>query len=892
MSLLRAFLYASGTKDEWSVSPYREMAPLLEAVLGLATQGTTSALHVGFWRPDTARVAEIAKEFDGALLLSDAAIAALPPGALVSEAPVGRIEQLSFWLVLDGFGHRAAERTLQGAFSDPSSSSVTQFQKNERREGPRSTDSGERSRQDVDHARIPWGWVATLEAADAALFKTATDVGIFNEASYFEVEWSLPLEVRADLAVARYRCLSGVSPDPATLLDHLGSCPPWILSRDLRTFDLTVRARNVFSAHSLRTVADVLRLGINRLYKLPNFGRGTGYAFAQLLCDALQAGPTYSDQAVQSGSDSAQADAGTGAAQGEHARASLLEPPATPTTFLEGVEEAIGGLSDLQRDVLVSRIGYGTQPQTLQGVAERLGVTRERVRQIQKKSFGLLAPHPVWAVLSSKLDLLLRERTTPLLVQGMSVLDLWFVGVEGHVKPLEELCERLLGDRFHIIFINDVPVVTRLSGAGWEKAKRSCRAMLEESMNTCLDEAQARALVDTALVQVGSELRDDLWAAVTEDALWVSSGNGCRVLSGFSRSAESVVTAILMACDEPLHFSEIARRAAFMGEQCNPRSLHNAAAVVGHLFGRGIYGLRRHSSLSDEQLALVRQEIEALILGGVHERQWHADELADELVVRGLDFDGQVSKYIVNLALAESEALSYLGRMVWGLKKQWAQEAASRLDMRQAVIATLEAAGTPLSTTEIKRRIQDGRGVNEHFQIFPSGPLIRLGPALWGLSPRDVPHDLEPTLDAIRVRLHAHGRGLHVAEIEEMLTADMRPLTLDTRALIGFGFSRGLRIDRGAYVYLVEWRESRRLSVSDALKRVLEEFDVDGATIETIHSKVNVLTERGVPRTHISTLLQDCDVEWDAASGRWKMANRAASADDSHRDVSDNVVID
>jgi len=58
----------------------------------------------------------------------------------------------------------------------------------------------------------------------------------------------------------------------------------------------------------------------------------------------------------------------------------------------------------------------------------------------------------------------------------------------------------------------------------------------------------------------------------------------------------------------------------------------------------------------------------------------------------------------------------------------------SRIDVHQAVVAIVQAAGHPLSTGEIKERLTAVRGVNEFFQIFPIDPLIRVQPGRWGIN--------------------------------------------------------------------------------------------------------------------------------------------------------------
>lgn len=858
MQLLRAFLYARDREGNWSVNPYRELEPLLDALSTRAQAGDFMALHIGFWRPDTACISAIAQKWSSALLLSESARAGMPLGTVTSKEPVERLDGITFFQVLSGLGYDCVEPAPTPSVGPPVAY--------EPATGASPVDAGNSS---------PADWIADLQLVEPALCEELLGHGIFNDSTYIARENNLRREARAKVGIARYQLRSGIALDPGTLLEHLAHCPPWLLALRLNALDLTVRLRNVFNAQGLSTVADVARFGYSRTLRLPNFGRGSAFAFGKIIWSSLLQGP----HPLQGSDVNAVEVAISSLDRAENGKQiPLLEQGPSPSSFGEAIESSIRILTDIQREVLTARLGIRRDAETLQVIGERLGLTRERVRQIQHKALERLTRSPGLVDLKSRLEGLLKDRSTPLLVRGLSAVDSWFIGINDYISAFPDLCEHLSNDVFHAIQIGDLLIVTRLSRSRWEIAKKSARNALLSQADGTLNEIAARALIDSLLVGDGSELRDELWEVATEDALWHEDGARVRTFAGFQRSAEDLVLAILSSSESPLHFNEIARRASSLGHDYAPRRLHHAAAEVAYLLGRGIYGLKRHSPLSMDELASVRAEVESVILGGDPRRQWHSDELSEELEQRGFDFQGRLNKYILNLALEQSEILSYLGRMVWGLREAWVQEAASRLDTRQAVISVLEAAGTPLTAAEIKIRVQQGRGVDGHFQIFPYGPLVRLGPALWGLCPRDLdPMMCEPLLQTLTSELRRRDRGMHLTEVENLFGSNLHLTGADARAVIALGAARGLRIDRGLHVYLEEWGQSRRVSVSDAVKRALRDLNEGGAGIEEIHAAVNRIAERDVPRTIVSSVLQDCEAEWDVHSGRWKCAPSTAA---------------
>jgi RNA polymerase primary sigma factor len=58
----------------------------------------------------------------------------------------------------------------------------------------------------------------------------------------------------------------------------------------------------------------------------------------------------------------------------------------------QALRQALGNLPDREREVVVLRYGIGgVEPKTLEEIGRRLGLTRERVRQIELDSLRRLA---------------------------------------------------------------------------------------------------------------------------------------------------------------------------------------------------------------------------------------------------------------------------------------------------------------------------------------------------------------------------------------------------------------------------------------------------------------------------------------------------------------------
>lgn len=822
-------MFSSSPSGEWSSSAYRDLELLLDATRkALAVDSASAAIHVGFWRPETAQVAELARRWRGALLLSDAAIGALPPPLCVSDAPVGRVGGISFRVALDGFGYQVTDPGSKSSVPHVAQTSLTDYMGSSQEKFS--------------------GWVKYFVALKPSWVPVLQAACIWDEASYEQNEISLSIDARAELAIERFRAAVGAGVNRLNLLDNLHACPNWFLDDKLKFLDLKNRMRKVCDVHNFVTIRDLTTKGYSGLLRLQHVGEGTVHHLAANLYEAF---------------------VNADALRRESRPELEVGDPHSFKTILDGFESVASEFAHRERVVWVARLGVGCNQQTLQAIADDLGVTRERVRQIESKILMRARHHPFWKQLATRVRGHLNDRRSALLLNGMPAVDPWFSGVEALKEPLREVFHEFLNDEFAIIDIHGNPVLTMFSVAQWEGAIRAAKALLRDLAEARATEEQARVQVGALISGVGEELRDDLWFEVRDTAIWALNGSGERTIVGFGFTAEAVVTAVLESAGHPLHYQEIYRRSKqFVEKEHDERSLHNAARNVALLYGRGIYGLRSHCPFTDEELALIGAEVEDIVAGGEPTKQWHTSELLDELLERGLDFEGELTKYIVNIALSDSKMLSNMRRMVWGYKSAWQPGASSRLDMRQAIMALLETSGGPLSTLEIRDLLKSDRGVNSHFQIHPTGNLVRVGPGLWGLSERDIKvRDPDLLLEKLASRLRATQEGIHSSEVACLL-GDV--CEKDIQALLGLLHLKGMRRDRWQYIYLSTWESARRVTPSQAVEQALDCFPA-GASIDAIRTEANRLTKRQLKATQVSSLLLHIETAvFDHQSGLWR----------------------
>ena len=726
-------------------------------------------------------------------------------GFSVSENAIGFVEEEPIYLALDGWGYRIDAPVTVAAYPT------------------------------VEMKDWLRDYVAFSDRDTAAL----CDAEICDDASYMENESQLPIELRTRLGTFRLaRKCEGVSGDPCMLAR---SAPPWLAERALEDLGLTVRLSNVFSRHKIVTVSDLGRHSLSQMFGFSNFGRKSVTDLIDVLERALAAGVQTNDVRASEISD---------------------------RPLLDLVEATLQRLTERQQDILRRRMGWGIAPQTLAEIGDSYGITRERIRQIEAKTVKRIVREEYWDdLLAEKIAGMLANRAFPLPLAGAEALDPWFTGFAANVPAVRYILSCMCEGRVSIIEIDGLHYLSFMTSEEWEEVTRSARHLLQSAVERTWSRAHCKQIVESLLPAHSREFASVLWDKASP--LCHFSGDGDEaILTAFGRGADHLVLAILEESEHPLHYSEIAVLATQRaGREIDERRAHSAAAEIGYLLGRGSFGTARHLGLDAGELMVLAEEASALVTDGPSERQWHASELA-AAISDDLDWaDRAPNKYVLDVALRLYSPLKRLGRMVWSVAGARADD--MRVDVRQAMIATLQQAGGPLKGSELHQRLVAIRGVNEGWNFVCSDPLIRLGSGHWGLNDRDLPvkREDQPALQEELVQmLEAKSVGLHVSEIQIPVGLTPRMLlsiaSLDTR----------IQVSTGQYLYLRAWGGPRRQTISGACSEALRSSGP--MNFEELYAMVIQKIGRPCARGEVSSALQSVEARL-GPDGLWSFEDSA-----------------
>lgn len=526
--------------------------------------------------------------------------------------------------------------------------------------------------------------------------------------------------------------------------------------------------------------------------------------------------------------------------------------------------------------VMEARFGLHDKPRTLEDTAQELGVTRERVRQIQKKITQTILKQEFWDdILQFRLQKLMVGRSDPLFLDAIEQEDAWFAGFGDNLTLLENLLHAFSEmEDLNFLSYENRKIVTRLSYEQWRDMKYDLINMLEHSLDLGHTMDDIEMFVDSKLAKAGAPELSSLLLELLSKDLNFSIINGEMTLVSVGNSLGSHLRALLEIAEKPMHFEEIAT--LYEQKYGVPISSRYVHSCLGHnefpLFDRGTYGLPRHLAIPPNVQDSMRKKIEEIIQAGPPDRQWHTRDLIDRFASE--PYASELNKYTVNIILKPTKQLRYLGKWSWK-NKTANDEAAERLHVRIAIYDALKSAGHALRVEELQDLVSQARGIGDIFNVHPNELYSRVDPGTWGLLDRDFVLSLpeqEHLKNYLFDQLTASGRSFHKSELLRTITHLNPPAELTDNQMLGILIADSrFKSWHGGFTGLNGWTDSGRKTFTAVLKEIAE--SVTG-TIQADEIVARARSELGFDfnRHHISVHLNKYGLLYDRDAGLWKKA--------------------
>lgn len=400
---------------------------------------TTGVLHIGFQPLDAADLEGIATRFGGDLLLTESARYGLPEAFTTSIVAVGSASGMPLHRVESGWG---VQKTLARQQTSP-----PRYQRPE----PNDTDS----------------WLARVSMEDQALGRALERVGIHDDRTYYAREWCLRTEFRRKLGTFRAIEL-GVSrpPDPCMMAK---AAPPWLIDRAIDSLNLRVRSARVFKRMRLKTIRELAELTRELLLVQRNFGETSCRDVVNSLRAGIEAGPADLESISR---------ADRPISNVEHKRDIAISDPG----LMSSIWQSFQNLAIRDAKILAPRLGLLARPETLQEIATTLGLTRERVRQMENEALKHFLSDADWL---KKIDNMVKDlsgkQMSPLSLFHAQELDQWFDGVSEYSTVIERILRKSKTSGTYIIEIEGTQYFASISQAEWNSISNRCEGIIRQS---------------------------------------------------------------------------------------------------------------------------------------------------------------------------------------------------------------------------------------------------------------------------------------------------------------------------------------------------------------------------------------------------------------------------
>ena len=185
-----------------------------------------------------------------------------------------------------------------------------------------------------------------------------------------------------------------------------------------------------------------------------------------------------------------------------------IEPERCPDGFIGGFSRGLERLDAVRRNILSRRVGWYGKREALDGIAQRLGLTLERTRQLELEAWQQLEADFGWiSTLRARLARGIgTARAVP--VAALARDDAWWRGAEARPSLCEAACEALLGGDLRLVELGSAQRRDAFF-ARFERAdlERALAALLESAgaipTPAAFDEYRALCAASAAAFDVG-----------------------------------------------------------------------------------------------------------------------------------------------------------------------------------------------------------------------------------------------------------------------------------------------------------------------------------------------------------------------------------------------------
>ncbi|MBK6809966.1 MAG: hypothetical protein IPG81_13900 [Sandaracinaceae bacterium] len=495
-------------------------------------------------------------------------------------------------------------------------------------------------------------------------------------------------------------------------------------------------------------------------------------------------------------------------------------------------------LPPTDRMVLTRRAGLHGATATLADIGDMLGVSRERVRQLESRGIKQLAARWWVAPLRAALEAQLRDGVRP--VAELSA-DPFFRPLQDQAEEFDYFLDRLYGDDLSIVHINEQPML--VTGGRRQVADAESELLrTAKQLSFPVPEALVLGLAPRFANPIAKGLAP-YFADTLQAHLVVTSSPSGRIVTGIGHTLANTKLAYLESQQGPVPVADLEAR--FGRGHLPPEAVYVGIGMVSlPKFVPDFYLWQRR---------LVPLCV-AVMSAGDPLRQWSTPQLLEEI-----EDQVQLPDWLGHWHLASmcrlSDAVDYRGRLRVALPSRDGDQ--DRVHTNDAARSALLAHGAPMLIDALVANLVASAGAAElaTSQMLCRLPFLRVSDTHVGLAERDLPGGLAAipaAVAALESELEEQQQGLAPLEALDTVHSLGEPHTQWSSAmLLSVARSMGsLRTTTSGAIGLAEWDRER----VPTYRSVLEEHLRSGAGRAAVDSLQAAIETRFGSRPTRATL--------------------------------------
>ncbi len=706
----------------------------------------------------------------------------------------------------------------------------------------------DRSKLFIAHLVTPHNWINKYFFLNPNAKIIFIQAEITSELSYALKRSKLSKDILMEADTFRFNNLIKQI-DTMDPLIVLSISPEWLLNMEVFYFDCGARNKNIIKNCGIERLIEFFKLTLVDLKLMPNMGRKSIKELSRDIINAQAKGPPPKTEDITS------------------FKGTLKE------NFFNSLERI---KDEKQHLIIEERLGVKGKVKTLDEISTNFGITRERVRQIQNKVIAKIIDGEFWDdVLGMKLKGLLVAPTKPLCISQLSKHDPWFDGFDNNANLLQKICEHFSNIDPIFLYLEGKIFITKIDNDTWKNIKSALIDTFEYGLDLQHTWEDIEMLIEHELtIKNAKELSGLMFDAISPQ-LNFSIIDEEMVLTSIGNSMRSHLKTLLEEAEKPMHYSEIQNLYKQKYGVERPISYIHSRLANGEfcLFGRGIYGTDKHLELTREQQEIIIRSGEEFLEKNSH-RQCHTQE-----ILKAFKETPQyknmpnIDKYILNILLAKSNNLSYLGKMVW-VYGAGVNTDTERLHIRKTVADILKEKGRAMRIEEIEKDLVKVRSVGINFSVTlqPNELFSRVDPATWGLLDRDFilsPKKWANIKEYLYQNFIKTNRSLHTSELPQLV----KSLHLNDQITLGhivgiLSADDRFKKWRGGFIGLSSWNEPNRITLSEALDMLI---DKSSKTISTdmLEKKIENILGYSFKKNRVSMYLNKNGFTYNRKKNIW-----------------------